>query len=257
MAYNSYPDEVAEYIFKNYKRLNDRMISDEIFRIFGIKKSAKAIHSWRRGHGILCTGRQAAGIQLDYKKQNDIPEHIKDVICWLCTTMTDPELSQFLKERCSYETTASAVKQFRHRNKIQNGRTGCWGERDAGIYNTRIKPGEHRSPKTEFKKGYKPANLMPVLSERYNPKVGYTLVKVRDGKWQVKARYVWEQAHGPIPPGKILLHIDHNPVNDELENLRLVDIKTLGRLSRDLTEDIEFNNALISLSEIENIVKEE
>lgn len=34
--------------------------------------------------------------------------------------------------------------------------------------------------------------------------------------------YVWEKAHGPIPPGHCVFHKDHNPANNVLENLELL-----------------------------------
>jgi hypothetical protein len=34
--------------------------------------------------------------------------------------------------------------------------------------------------------------------------------------------YVWEKAHGPIPPGHCIFHKDRNPANNALENLELL-----------------------------------
>lgn len=36
-------------------------------------------------------------------------------------------------------------------------------------------------------------------------------------------RYIWEKANGPVPEGFHVHHIDHNPANNKLENLELVD----------------------------------
>lgn len=41
---------------------------------------------------------------------------------------------------------------------------------------------------------------------------------------------VWERAHGPIPPGYHIHHIDKDPSNNRLENLMCVDPVTHRRL---------------------------
>ena len=51
-------------------------------------------------------------------------------------------------------------------------------------------------------------------------------IKVREHRpgdrgWTHYARYVWEQAHGPIPPEMVIIHEDGDALNDDLENLRL------------------------------------
>lgn len=38
----------------------------------------------------------------------------------------------------------------------------------------------------------------------------------------LKHRYVWEQAHGPIPEGMMVIFLDGNTRNCELSNLALI-----------------------------------
>ncbi len=72
-----------------------------------------------------------------------------------------------------------------------------------------------------------------VLCKRKDDHVGY-LPKVKHGEyWSVwyerscyKAhRIIWELFNGPIPPDKIIDHIDGNKSNNEIGNLRLVSEK--------------------------------
>ena len=42
-------------------------------------------------------------------------------------------------------------------------------------------------------------------------------------KHQYIARMIWEYANGQIEPGKILHHMDYNPLNNKLDNLQLVE----------------------------------
>lgn len=50
-------------------------------------------------------------------------------------------------------------------------------------------------------------------------------------------RVVWEQAHGPIPAGYHVHHIDENPANNSLENLRLVSMAEHRRLHSNYQPD--------------------
>ena len=76
--------------------------------------------------------------------------------------------------------------------------------------------------RTMFKKGNRTHNYKPVGSERVNVD-GYVEVKVADpGKWRLKHRVIWEEAHGPIPRGHNVQFRDGNPQNLSLDNLYLI-----------------------------------
>ena len=76
--------------------------------------------------------------------------------------------------------------------------------------------------RTMFKKGNRTHNYKPVGSERVNVD-GYVEVKVADpGKWKLKHRIIWEEAHGPIPRGHNVQFRDGNSQNLSLDNLYLI-----------------------------------
>lgn len=50
-------------------------------------------------------------------------------------------------------------------------------------------------------------------------------------------RVVWEAAHGPIPAGFHVHHIDENPANNSLDNLLLVSAAEHRRLHSNYTPD--------------------
>ena len=76
--------------------------------------------------------------------------------------------------------------------------------------------------RTMFKKGNRTHNYKPVGSERVNVD-GYVEVKVADpGKWRLKHRVIWEEAHGPIPRGHNVQFRDGNSQNLSLDNLYLI-----------------------------------
>jgi hypothetical protein len=83
-----------------------------------------------------------------------------------------------------------------------------------------------RMATTQFKKGQRGNKWVPIGTERLNSD-GYWSVKVAETKrydksWKAKHRILWEQAHGPVPPGHIVSFKDGNKLNCVLENLELL-----------------------------------
>lgn len=48
---------------------------------------------------------------------------------------------------------------------------------------------------------------------------GHYQVKCADGRFRYEHRVVWEAAHGPIPPSILIHHINHDPLDNRLDNL--------------------------------------
>ena len=74
---------------------------------------------------------------------------------------------------------------------------------------------------TRFKKGNTPHNVNYDGHERTDVD-GYTLIRVRKGKYVLKHRWLWEQENGPIPEGHALSFIDGDKTNISIENLELI-----------------------------------
>ena len=87
---------------------------------------------------------------------------------------------------------------------------------------------------TQFKKGNKPANWVPIGSERINGD-GYIDVKVQDGtlqkNWKGKHIIVWEQHNGPVPKGHAIIFGDGDRRNFDANNLILVSRKQLSTMN--------------------------
>lgn len=77
---------------------------------------------------------------------------------------------------------------------------------------------------TRFRKGNKPHTWVPIGTEQIRD--GYLWRKVTDhgGRFDWKQVHVmlWEQHHGPVPAGLILVFRDRNKQNIQLDNLELI-----------------------------------
>lgn len=108
--------------------------------------------------------------------------------------------------------------------------------------------------KSMFKPGHKSYTAVPVGTERI--KDGYTLVKVKDtpkvkDSWIPKHCKVWEDHHGSIPNGHVVIHLDGDRTNCNIENLALVTRAVHGTMNQN---HLRFDDRELTLCGI-NIAK--
>ena len=140
------------------------------------------------------------------------------------------ELTDIFNETFSLSLSVTQVKAAMKNRGITNGRD-CRFPPGHKPFNKGVK-GTRVSVATEFKKGNKPANHMPVGSERINGD-GYLDVKVREpNKWVGKHRIIYEQKNGPIPKGDVIIFADGNKRNLDPTNLLKVSRKELIVMNR-------------------------
>ena len=129
------------------------------------------------------------------------------------------------------------VEAFRKNHKIRTGR-GIPFAKGHKTWNKGLSPKEYCSPealarmaKTQFRPGRRTSKWREIGDERITVD-GYIEVKVGDPKvWKLKHRYVWEQHHGPIPEGMIIMFKDGDRQNTDIDNLVMVDRATNARIS--------------------------
>ena len=106
-----------------------------------------------------------------------------------------------------------------------------------------------------------PANRKPLGHERVCSKDGYVLIKVAERnphtgfptRYKHKHVHIWEQAHGPVPAGQVVIFMDGDKLNFEPQNLMLVTRAQLLRLNKhgykDAPKDIK--PSVLALSKLE------
>ena len=128
---------------------------------------------------------------------------------------------------------SQAFKQAFGRRVAANPKSvACRFKKGREPFNKGKREHEFRSPdaiarcaRTQFKAGHRPHNTRPVGYECFRRlgDTGYVYIKVSDDLPMVlKHRYVWEQAHGPIPEGCNIVFRDGNTRNCDLSNLELI-----------------------------------
>lgn len=83
--------------------------------------------------------------------------------------------------------------------------------------------GIHLSPASEYKPGVPhPERRAPIGEVRTRKVRGHrrAFVKIaHPNKWKLRAVKTWEDANGPVPKGKIVHHVDRDPLHDDIGNL--------------------------------------
>ena len=94
-------------------------------------------------------------------------------------------------------------------------------------------------------------NKLPIGSERLDKRSGTILIKTEKG-WINKARYVYEQSHGIIPPEHQVIFLDGNRKNFDLDNLYCIPTKYMVLMNRNnwCTGDRDITLAAIKYCEL-------
>lgn len=147
-----------------------------------------------------------------------------------------------------------SVKAFKKNNNLSSGLDGRF--KPGHIPPNKGKKGVGGWEPTQFKKGNRPANWMPIGTERLNPD-GYLDIKVRDGQlqnnWRQKHILVWEKANGPLPKGHAIIFGDGDRMNTNLENLILVTRRQLLEMNiyKLIKNDSELTRSGVIIADIQ------
>ncbi|SFF22722.1 HNH endonuclease [Paenibacillus algorifonticola] len=138
------------------------------------------------------------------------------------------ELASLFNKNFNTNLSKEQMKGFKANNRISSGLTGRF-ETGHVPFNKDTKGLSNGGEVTQYRKGHKPHNYVPVGSERVNSDE-YVDIKIADpNKWRGKHLIVWEQQNErSVPEGHAVIFGDGNKRNFEPDNLILL---TRGQLA--------------------------
>ena len=218
-----YNREFYEFVRNHIKGTRYYEMARMVREKFGIEISDKAMSSYCKKHGLK------NGLQ-NYMKDSRVKRLTtseQDKFIFEHYKMTsNKDLAQMVNEKFGTNFTDKQMNAYKKRNKLNSGLTGRF-EKGMVSHNK----GKKMSPElyekckaTMFKKGNRPKNALPVGTEiADSTKEHYLKVKVAEPNvWRFKSHVVWEQFHGPIPEGMLIVYLDGNNKNCDITNLALV-----------------------------------
>lgn len=143
------------------------------------------------------------------------------------------ELTNMFNAHFGLNLKKSQIRAFKKNHKLSSGLDGKF--KPGHVPANKGRKGVDGWEPTQFKKGHKPWNYMPIGSERVNGD-GYVDIKIQDGKkqknWKGKHIILWEKEYGPVPKGYAVIFGDGNKRNFEINNLISVSRKQLITLNK-------------------------
>jgi hypothetical protein len=181
-----------------------------------------SMRSYKKNHGLKSGTPRGNLLGSSVKWPPQVGEYIVEV----AEGRSREEITRLVNARFGAGTmTQAQVDAYMCRNKIRSG-VDC-RFRPGGTPFNKGRKGWHPPgcEKTWFPAGQLSINAAPIGTEQERDD-GYVYVKLRDGhgmkNWMQKHRMIWEQAHGQIPPGSVVIFLNGNRRDFRLENLQMV-----------------------------------
>jgi hypothetical protein len=200
----------AQWLQANYKGRRPKDLAAEMTQRFGytIKPSRVSYYLYHLG---LKTG---VGVPLLSKEQY---HWLKDH----CQGLTYMDQQKQVLDKFGVHLTLGQVKNMRSRWRMNSGLTGQYPKGNVP-WSKGMKGLHIGGEATQFKKGQRSWNTKPAGYESIDQD-GFVHFKPPGArKMTYKHRWVWEQAHGPIPPSHVLAFLDGDKTNCSLDNLILL-----------------------------------
>ena len=174
------------------------------------------------------------------------------------------DFTAMFNEHFGLKLPRSTVQSLVYRNGIHNGRDFKYKKEERGSPASEFKKGQipwnkgmkgwcaPGSEATQFKKGHIPHQHRPIGSEIIGSD-GYTWVKIEEPNVRrEKHRIIYEQYHGPIPEGHIVLFADRNKKNFDIDNLMLVSRRMLAILNKNglITQDANITRIGVEVAKL-------
>lgn len=155
------------------------------------------------------------------------------------------------------------VSQIRAFKKNRGLKSGVGGRFKKGHkpWNKGLKGIVVGGQETQFKKGSKSHNWVPIGTERVNGD-GYIDIKVDDGKlhknWRGKHIVIWEKHNGPLPKNHVVIFGDGNKRNFDIDNLIMVSRQQLLMMNRNdlIQEDAELTRTAVIIADLKIKISE-
>lgn len=228
-----YPDEIEDFVREWSPKMRDQELAAKVNETFGTDFTPGRMKAYRGNHCIRNYKKQLSKEEY-WKYQTKYPEGMYEYIRDNSRGVSSKEMAESVKELFGYEMTPTCMKQFRQRHGIKSGVAGWYQKvHPPGTKGKTIEEICKNDPEklarvraTQFKKGDRPVNEMPVGTIVVNS-YGYKLRKKQmEGtiweRWEFLHRAVWEEHNGPIPEGMMITFKDSNKLNCDISNLMMI-----------------------------------
>jgi len=263
----TYSPEVKQFILEHYKGIRTRELARITNEAMGTDFDFNRMRAYLRNH-CLRNGMTTAKLPNEITHNQIFLPHMLDWLRENCTGISNKELAELFNRKFGMNVTPKQIAGVKKNHSFSSGLTGRF-EKGCNSPTKGKKISDFMTPEQQeifksyqFQKGKEALNKLPVGSIRKNGK--YLIIKTTDQyetqkeNWELYHRWVWQQAHGPLKPGEIVIFRDNNPMNCDLDNLRVIDRRINLLMNRNKRKSIipEITDSAIELSKLEVRIKE-
>lgn len=251
-----FPKEVHDFIAENVAGRTTRELVSLVNARFGKLFTESSMKAYKNNHGLK-SGMPIG--KLPGTPTKLFPQAVMEYIKENYKGVGHKEMAERVNERFGTSYTVQQIGSFYGNRKLNSGLTGRFPKGHTPFnkgWKGVCAPG---CEKTQFRKGNLPHNTKPIGYERINGD-GYVEVKVKmrpsspqcNDNFQAKHRLIWEQLHGPVPPGCRVIFKDGNRQNFDPANLALITTKEGMEMCRRslFTDDAELTEAGIMVARV-------
>lgn len=199
MAYEKLPEGVLEFVRANAPGRGNAELAEMTNNAFGTSFTAVNMKGYKAHHKIK------SGIQP--KPPSAFTPEIREYIFSYYEGVPYAKMADLVNQRFGTSIPVKSFRWFYQNNKLKCGVKVSWNK---------AAPGDVSKKKDD-----------------------YQYIKMENGTWRLYHHYLWEQAHGPIPPGHMVTFLDGNTQNTDLNNLALISRTEQMHLMKD---DLRFDN---------------
>lgn len=245
-----YSDEVKDFIEENVKGRTTKDLMELVNAKFGTDFTESKMKVYKTNNKL----KSGTPLGLPAGRATDLySEEIIQFIAENHAGIGPREMTNLLNETFGTNYTNTQLKAYYGNRKLDSGLKGYFSKGHVPA-NKGVKGMGGWEP-TQFKEGHRPANWVPIGSERVNGD-GYVDVKVLDGQkqknWKGKHICIWEDHHGPVPEGYAVIFGDGDRRNFDVDNLIAVSKGQLATLNRKglIQKDADLTRTAIAVVDI-------
>lgn len=252
-----YSKEVKEFIENNVFGTTTKELVELVNAKFGTDFTESKMKSYKSNHKL----KSGTPLGLPAGRPTELyPEEIREFIKENHVGVGPKDMADLLNKTFGKSYTRMQMKSYYGNNNINSGLDGKF-ERGHKSWNKGLKGVVTGGVQTQFKKGNKPHNRVPIGTERIDVD-GYTYVKIQDGhgnkNWKLKHVLIWESENGPVPQGHVIIFGNGNKNDLNKENLILISQKQLLIMNKNglIRSDAELTKTGLIIADIYSKIHE-